>query len=366
MHAPLREGVERSVRFDKAAGRQADEGQRFARRMYLLRIVGPGLGAVCIGGGLWQQAAPGWVWALMLANAFLWPHLAYALARRSRDTYKAELRNLVVDSACGGAWVAAMGFNIVPSAVVVSMLAMDKAAVGGMRLLVRCLAAQATAAAVVALATGVALHPQSELIAVVASLPLLVLYPVLIGLTTYRLARRVRGDNRLLAALSTLDGLTEVLNRASWERAAESEFQRCRRIGHGAAVLMLDLDHFKSINDRHGHAVGDEVLRAVAAVLRGSLRVHDLAGRYGGEEFGVLLPGANAAGAGAIAERLRKRIEALALEPRRSVRVTASIGYAELTASDANHVAWIDRADQALYRAKAEGRNRSLPALPAY
>ncbi|HYR32686.1 MAG TPA: diguanylate cyclase [Burkholderiales bacterium] len=337
-----------------------EQGQRFVRRMYLPRVLGAGVGAVCIGGGLWEIGAPLWVWLILAAQCYVWPHLAYRIARRSRDPYRAELHNLMLDSATGGAWVAAMGFNLVPSAVVVAMLAMDKAAVGGLRFLGRCLIAQVVATALVALATGFPLHLASGLAAVVASLPLLIAYPVTVGYTAYRLARRVRQQNDVLSTLSTIDGLTRLLNRTHWEQAVATEFQRCRRIGHSSAVLMLDIDHFKAVNDEHGHQAGDAALTAVAAILQDTLRLHDVAGRYGGEEFGVVLPGINTGGASAIAERIRRRIEQAVVEQRRGLRVTISIGYAALTPDDNDHGAWIARADRALYAAKAAGRNRCM------
>src|SRR5256885_14005600 len=122
------------------------EGLRFARRMYFLRVLGLLLGAVCIGGALWNQGAHAPAWAALLANALIWPHVAYPLARRSGNPYRAELRNLMMDSASGGAWMAVIGFSPAPSAVIFSMMAMDKVGVGGLRLLARCLAAQAAAA----------------------------------------------------------------------------------------------------------------------------------------------------------------------------------------------------------------------------
>src|SRR5258706_481015 len=135
------------------------------------------------------------------------------------------------------------------------------------------------------------MHRLSSTVERLASLPLLVAYPIVIGLTTYRLARRVRSQNQTLAALSSIDGLSRLLNRSHWESVVASEFQRCRRIGHPSSVIMIDIDDFKKINDRHGHPVGDVVIRKVAELLRGSLRLHDVAGRYGGEEFGGVLPG---------------------------------------------------------------------------
>jgi diguanylate cyclase (GGDEF)-like protein len=128
---------------------------------------------------------------------------------------------------------------------------------------------------------------------------------------------------------------------------------------------MLDIDHFKSINDRHGHPAGDEVIRTVADILRASLREDDVPGRYGGEEFGVLLPDTPAAGAEVIAERIRKRVEASALS-KSGLRATVSIGIAELEAQDMAYTGAISRADRALYAAKARGRNRSVRFEPAF
>jgi diguanylate cyclase len=340
--------------------RTKEEGQRFARRMYLPRALGMTVGMLAVGGGLWEAHAPLWMWLLLVADGFLWPHIAYQRARRSRDPYRAELHNLIFDSACGGGWVAAIGFNLVPGVVVVAMMAMDKAAVGGMRFLFRCLNAQLATAALVTLATGFAMHLQSGMVAIIASIPLLVAYPVTVGYTAYRLARRVLQQNDILSTLSSIDGLTRLLNRAHWEKAVAAEFQRCRRIGHASSLMMLDIDHFKTVNDVHGHPAGDEALRTVASILRESLRLQDLPGRYGGEEFGIVLPGADVRGAAVIAERVRKRIASTVVVSGRGVRITVSIGFAALTPQDRDPAGWISRADRALYAAKAAGRNRAM------
>lgn len=339
--------------------RSPEEGQRFVRRMYLPRVIGCALGSICIGGGLWEIGAPAWLWVILFVNCFAWPHVAYHVARRRPDPYRAELHNLLFDSATGGAWVAAMGFNMMPSAVLVAMLAMDKAAVGGMRFLARSLAGQAACALLVWLLFG-RLNLASQQVAALCSLPMLLVHPGMVGYTAYRLARRVRQANDLLSMLSTLDGLTRLPNRVYWEQAVANEFARCRRIGHSSAVMMLDIDFFKAVNDNHGHQTGDAALRAVAAIIRDSLRLHDVPGRYGGEEFGVVLPGIDAEGAAALAERIRRRIEQSVLEGTGGVRVTASIGYAALEPNDNDHGAWIARADRALYAAKAGGRNRCV------
>jgi diguanylate cyclase len=343
--------------------RRREEGLRFARRLYLPRTIGLALGFLCIAGGLWQQGAPKVAYALLAINTLVWPHVAWQLARASAIPHRAELRNLMVDSASGGLWMGVMGFNLVPSAVLMAMLAMDKAVVGGPRFLARCLAAQAVAALLGAAATGFTLRVlPSATVAELGSLPLLLFYPVAVGFTAHQLARKVRQQTALLETLSSTDGLTGLLNRLHWEPAAEAELRRCRRSGDKAAVLMVDIDHFKSINDTHGHVAGDEVIRCIAEILRNTLRAHDLAGRYGGEEFGNVLPSTDAAGAQALAERLRASVEASVLDREHAIRGTISIGVAELSPDDPSAQAWLSRADRALYRAKEGGRNQVASA----
>jgi diguanylate cyclase len=332
--------------------------------MYRLRILGPLLGAVCIGGALWTQEARPLTWVVLALNALAWPHIAYLLASRSANSYRAERRNLMLDSASGGVWMAIIGFSAAPTAVIFAMMAMDKMSVGGMRFFARCLGAQAAGAVLVAIATGFELHLQSSFVERVASLPLLIGYPMAIGFATYRLARRVRAQNQTLVALSSMDGLSGLLNRTHWEAVVGAEFQRCRRIGHPSSLLMIDIDHFKSINDGHGHPVGDTVIRSVARMLRSALRLQDVAGRYGGDEFGVVLPGTPIEGAQILADRIRVRIESMVIETEPGVRVTASLGVAAFKSTDADQMDWIVRADRALYRAKESGRNRTGCDVP--
>lgn len=325
--------------------------------MYVPRIVGLGCGFFAVGAVFLERGAPALAWALLAANAFLWPHLAYLLSRTSADPRRAERRNLVADSAAGGVWIAAMGFNLLPSVLLAAMLAMDKLSAGGPRLLARSAFAQAVACVVAWLALGAPFAPATGMTQVIGCLPLLIAYPIAVGLATYRLSRRVKEQNRLLAELSRTDLLTGLLNRGHWEASAALEFRRRVRTGRPLSLLMLDVDHFKSINDRHGHPAGDEVLRGVAAILRASLREHDIAGRYGGEEFVVALPDTDLAGAVTIGERIRRCIETGLPEACGDIRCTASIGVAEADRATPDPAEWIRRADRALYRAKALGRN---------
>ncbi|MES2127856.1 MAG: CHASE domain-containing protein [Pseudomonadota bacterium] len=178
--------------------------------------------------------------------------------------------------------------------------------------------------------------------------------------STVDITERKRMDAELLI-LATTDFLTGLPNRREFMARLDDELARIERsVDDDAAVLMLDLDHFKTVNDRFGHAMGDAVLRHLAGLMRMNQRKIDTLGRVGGEEFAVLLPGADAAAAGAYAERLRQRVAEtpLVCEDGQEIRVTVSIGIASIYASDASADAALIRADKALYSAKEAGRNR--------
>ena len=159
--------------------------------------------------------------------------------------------------------------------------------------------------------------------------------------------------------LATLDGLTGLLNRRSMNTQLEARLRESRRYGRKISFILVDVDHFKRVNDTHGHPAGDAVLKGIAAVLKAQARETDLAARYGGEELALVLPETDAKGALAIAERLRKAIESSGHATEKGVlKVTASLGVSTAF-DDADSVeGLIESADAALYRAKQGGRNR--------
>jgi len=164
-----------------------------------------------------------------------------------------------------------------------------------------------------------------------------------------------------LERLATTDVLTGLYNRRHFLTALEAEWSRFHRYYRSISVLMLDIDHFKAVNDRYGHAVGDEALKAVANACLEGKRKSDTVGRIGGEEFAVLLPETSLSRAKIVAERIRKRIAAQTLRANEvPFQVTASIGIAEASVSMSGTETLMSAADQALYQAKAEGRNRCL------
>jgi two-component system cell cycle response regulator len=176
-----------------------------------------------------------------------------------------------------------------------------------------------------------------------------------------RFSERLRDNVQMSFEMAITDGLTGLHNRRYMESHVTTLVEQATARGKPLAVLVLDIDYFKSVNDTYGHDAGDDVLREFSDRLRKSIRGIDLACRFGGEEFVVVMPDTDMSVAGMVAERLRRRI---ATEPfrvsndSRAIEVTISIGMAALGSADDDAAAMLKRADQALYRAKRDGRNR--------
>lgn len=168
----------------------------------------------------------------------------------------------------------------------------------------------------------------------------------------------LQAANAKLEHLSRTDRLTELYNRGYWEERLRQEYARFQRHASTACLIMFDIDHFKKVNDNYGHPAGDEVIRRTAEVVRNSIRDVDIAGRYGGEEFAIILVNADDEGASTFAERLRGNVEQLrVVHEGTHIPYTISLGIAPLTEDIGSPEAWIETADQALYQAKRGGRN---------
>lgn len=164
-----------------------------------------------------------------------------------------------------------------------------------------------------------------------------------------------------LVHFSRTDALTQLYNRGFWQENLELEFQRYQRSNRASTLVMLDIDHFKEINDSWGHGVGDEVIKHLAGLIQRTARNTDIAGRYGGEEFTVLLVDTDLPQARFFAERLRKQVERseIAVPGNKAIKYTISLGIAEVDGELANADAWLKKADQALYSSKRSGRNQT-------
>lgn len=165
--------------------------------------------------------------------------------------------------------------------------------------------------------------------------------------------------NKELALLSQTDGLTKLFNRMHWERCLRAEFKRWTRSKNPSCLVMIDIDHFKKINDEYGHVVGDETIRHISALIREQVRETDVSGRYGGEEFAILLSDTTLDNAHVFAERLRQTVEASVVKYNDiDLKYTISAGVSEINEAISTYEAWIECADAALYQSKEGGRNR--------
>ncbi len=341
---------------------ETGRGLSFVKRVYPARALGLGLGALAVGAALLPQQHSLFFWVLWAANGFIWPHLAYFKALRSQTPFQTERKHLLFDSTSGGFWVAAMGFNPLASSMIIMMLWMNNIAAGGVRLFLKGVAGSVAGLALGLLVFGWQLNLVSDQRIVFACLPMLIAYPVAIGSITYRLAIQLHKQKELLKQLSRVDGLTGLYNRHYWETRVSDLMAMVRRSTQPLSLILLDVDHFKSINDTHGHLAGDQVLQQIARLLRLNLRESELLGRYGGEEFALVLPNTDKDAAYATAERLRRLVQLAHFDTDKCVAAltcTISLGVASYHGFQ-SYSDWFRAADKALYAAKEEGRNKTV------
>ncbi|PTN54069.1 GGDEF domain-containing protein [Stenotrophomonas panacihumi] len=333
------------------------KARAFVRRIYPMRNLGVLLLCLPYVSVLLEQGTLGrYAWAVVL-NVLVWPHVAFWLAMRARDPAAVEHRNLVIDAAMGGFWIAATHFSLVPAAAMLSILAADRLAAGGWRLLGRATLACAVVAALTGWALGWPFHPGASMRTIAWSLPAIFIYMLALSHVGYQLARRIVQQNRQLDRLNLTDPGVDLPNRRFFNARAQ-ELVASARAGHAQAVLLvLDVDGFKSINDRHGHVAGDEVLREIARLLREQAGATGFPARLGGDEFALLL-GASLTEGERVAAHLRESVAQLQLPTWPQLHVSISIGVAPLASHHRGMDEWVGAADRAMYVAKASSRAR--------
>lgn len=281
------------------------------QRSYRFRVLGMGLASLPLAAVFHENHASWPSWAWLVITCLIWPHLAYYLARRSRDPFHAELRNFMIDSIFAGSWAPLMLFNVLPSVLLLTVVTADKVNSGIRDLWLRSLPGMGMAMIAAGLLTGFALQLQTSMPVLLACLPILVIHTLAVSLSSYRLVRRVQRQNIQL----------------------------------------------EDINDRYGHAVGDDVLCGIADLIRREFPADSYAGRLGGDEFVIALPGALPE-AEAQAERLRGLVQTLDFANMPGLHCSISIGLAQAPEPELGLREWIEAADRSLYRAKHAGRNR--------
>ncbi|ART55780.1 diguanylate cyclase [Acidovorax carolinensis] len=321
-----------------------------------------------------------WTWGLMLLQFLVYPHAVYLRARHARDPLAAEIQNMLLDSFFFGLWAAALGFPLWIVYTLVICGCINMTAFRALKGVLQALACAAAGAVLVVAVDGWRFSPDTSLRVSALSMLCLSVYLVLfardahtrtvtLSTTRARLRQSEAALQGQLQAVQSLqaqlteqahrDPLTGLYNRRYLNAAMQREIDGCAREGATLALLLFDLDHFKQINDRFGHAAGDEVLCQIAALLQQSMRPSDICCRYGGEEFLLLLPGMALQTAVERAQALRQQVaQRRWLAEGQPVDVTLSVGVACAHDATIAPAALIALADRALYQAKAEGRNR--------
>lgn len=333
---------------------------RLHRHVYHFRILGMGLGALCISAVLYENRAPAAAWILCAFMGLAWPHLAFLLAHRSANPYRAEVRSLLLDSALVGLWVPLLHFNLLPCVLLLTLVTVDKISTGIPRLWLWSLPGMLAGFLLGGMLTGFQVQFETSMPVLLACLPVLLIHTIAVAVGSNRLVGRIRHKNRQLDELSRIDMLTGLHIRRHWQQIAGRAQQQHQADDTPATLVMLDVDDFKGANDRHGHAFGDDVLRAVARAIRLHVDGRGEAGRYGGDEFGIVLPGIGGNEAHFIAEQIRREVESTRMQAAPEARITISLGIADACSDCTSLEQWLERADSALYRAKRAGRNRAM------
>jgi len=328
-------------------------------------------------------------WLLFLLQFYAYPFLMQWFSRRAADHEKAEHNNLIVDSLASGAWAAALGFPLwISVSFFLAALLNHTITLGRKGILVCALAASSGA---LISTTVIAFHVSTDTdgLVTLTSIIGLAVYLSLMGIEFFTYIRRlhevqdavamqkqtlqeanqalyeqigkINDLQEKLREQANRDSLTGLFNRRYLEGTLERELARCRREGAPLTMLLLDIDHFKLVNDTYGHPAGDEVLRVFARALQDSARAEDIVCRYGGEEFLLVLPKMSLGVARGRATQLLElfRQTTVTFEDSR-IPVTTSIGIASVPDHASGVENLIRCADQALYRAKSTGRNRAV------
>ena len=332
--------------------------ERLPKQIYLPRVLGLGLGALLICAALRDQTQPAWVWMLTVFGGFVWPHLAYLHSSRADKSGRAEKTNLMIDAALTSFALYAIGFSIVPTAIGLTLTAMNNLSVGGIRLWAKGCIATLAGILVTAVFLPFQFHPNSSLLVQTATMLLVVLYLIAFAWTMWRMANDLQKSRDALQVLSQTDALSGLKNRGAFESALSEKFAALQA-DQGqtrTALLFIDLDRFKQINDESGHAAGDDVLRAMGLALNAEIREEDVAARYGGDEFAVMLDQADEPAALAFLDRVKTRIQATALFNHSPIPITWSTGVSLFDACINSPDAWLAHADAALYKVKQHER----------
>lgn len=333
-----------------------------------------------VGAHLVDLERSSYAWGMLILQCLVYPQLVYWIARRARDQRAAEMRNLALDAILLGAWAGALGFPVWITFIFVVAVSINLTVFRGRKGFAVAFAWLASGAGLAIVAGGFHFHPQTGWPATLLCIASIGAYVFAVADSAYtralklheareqlraskeELVRQLEENTKLqeqLRSQANHDSLTGLHNRRYLDSTLARELIRCHRAHQPLSVVLIDIDHFKQINDKYGHQAGDYVLKHLADLLRGEVRGSDVACRYGGEEFFLMLPGLTQDTAQERVEHWRKAFAAApALWDGIQIRATLSAGIATFPHNGTTADELFHAADRALYQAKNEGRNQ--------
>ena len=333
-----------------------------------------------------ERGAAPWVWVLLALQFLLYPHLVYWRARRAADPLRAEIQNMLLDGVTVGIWLAGLGFPLWLTGMLCIGIGMNLSVYRGLPGLAWAVLAMGLGFLVGAAVFGLRFEPDTSTTTALLAIACQAIYLLRFSQDAYARTLRLhetrtqlrQSEQELQQQLQEIqalqerlteqanrDPLTGLFNRRYLDATMARELARCGRDAQPLSVMLIDIDHFKQINDSHGHQAGDEVLRVLAGLLQEGARTGDVICRYGGEEFLVLLPGMPLEAACERAQHYRQALEGRPLQVGgATLPVRLSIGLAGFPAHASDAQALIAAADHALYLAKTAGRDRVVVYSP--
>ncbi|MEB3767848.1 diguanylate cyclase [Acinetobacter sp. MD2] len=335
---------------------QKARNKRFVRRVFFLRQLGTLLCFCSFLFVLQSMSYGSWIWYLLGVNTFIWPTLAYILSQFAKDPIKIEQHNLVADTFLGGIWIALMGANPWPSLILISVFIADRYAAGGWKLLRISMLAFIISFSIVWVILGCPINAQVTPYIMWSTLPLATVYMIALSVVSRHLSIQMSAKYRKIEKMAMMDPHLHIPNRRLFEQRLVSTFLQVQRSRYRAYLMLLDVDHFKEVNDTYGHETGDYVLAEISNILKAVIRPKDIPARYGGDELALIVFDYEDQQVLALANEICHRVAQLKLPNDQKFQTSMSIGIAPAKASSST-IHWLEQADKALYNVKRQGRN---------
>ncbi|TCB65845.1 diguanylate cyclase [Acinetobacter sp. ANC 4178] len=330
--------------------------KKFLKRIFVMRQLGTILCFFPIFSVLRDMHYESSYFILLAVNAFVWPSFAYLISQRSGDPVKTEQTSLIVDTMFGGAWIGVMGLSPMPSFIILAVFIADRYAAGGWKLLAPSILGFTVSLIGVWLLVGMPLTLTFSPHTVWLTIPLATLYLIALSILSRKLSTNLSQKNRQFERIALMDPRLHIPNRRLFEQRLASTFVQTQRGNSTAHLMLIDVDHFKDINDTYGHEMGDYVLIELSNILRESIQSKDIPARFGGDEFAVIVMDSSSQEIMQLSQTILDKVRHFRLPSNPDFRMSISIGISSAAAAGST-TDWLKMADQALYEVKRQGRD---------